>query len=108
MQPEISSFVPTLISLAVILGVLFAVGLVLRRLRDGSWSRPGAGAARIRILAARPVGWQSSLLIVEADGQRFLVGAGRNGLTAIGALSAQDGDFSAALDAAAKNPPRVS
>jgi hypothetical protein len=44
-------------------------------------------AADITIVSARQIGWQSSLLIVEAEGNRFLIGAGRHGLTAIGALN---------------------
>ncbi len=91
MAPSAASIVSTLISLAVIFGALFGAALILRKLRDGTWNQPAwarsaAPPSRIRILATRPLGWQASLLIVEADGQRFLVGTGRAGLTAIGAL----------------------
>ncbi len=93
-----------LVSLGVIFGLLAGLALLLRKLRNGGWARPGAGPARIRIVATRPIGWQSSLLIVEADGQRFLVGSGRAGLTALGALRDQDGTFAGVLDAASTRP----
>ena len=81
-----SSLGSVVTSLAVILALLAVTGFVLRRLRGGVW--PGAAQrGRIEIVAARQIGWQSSLLIVEADGARFLVGAGRNGLTPIGPLT---------------------
>ncbi len=91
MAPSAASIVSTLISLAVIFGALFGAALILRKFRDGTWNQPAwarsaAPPSRIKILATRPLGWQASLLIVEADGQRFLIGTGRAGLTAIGAL----------------------
>jgi hypothetical protein len=36
-------------------------------------------------------------MIIEAQGQRFLIGAGRGGITSIGALTAPGHDFSALL-----------
>jgi len=50
---------------------------------------PGAHDTRetIKIIATKTIGWQSSLLIVEAEGQRFLLSAGRAGLTPIGKLA---------------------
>ncbi len=92
-----------LVSLIVIFGILAGLALLLRKLRNGGWTRPGAPAARIRIVATRPIGWQSSLMIVEADGQRFLVGSGRAGLTTIGAL--RDSDFGGVMDAAGQPRP---
>jgi len=38
------------------------------------------------LVATRPVGPGAALMIVEADGQRFLVSSGRQGITPIGAL----------------------
>jgi flagellar biogenesis protein FliO len=82
-----SSLGSVVTSLAVILLLLAVAGFVLRRLRGGGAWTGGAQRGRIEIVAARQIGWQSSLLIVEADGARFLVGAGRNGLTPIGPLN---------------------
>ncbi len=105
MAPDTASIVSTLVSLLVIFGALGALAFVLGKLRNGGWSRPGAAPARIQIIASRSIGWQSALLIVEADGQRFLVGSGRAGLTPIGALADRHGDFAAALNAANQSPP---
>jgi flagellar biogenesis protein FliO len=73
-------------SLIVILGFLLAGAFLARRWRVGGRIRGNGGAAAITIVAAQAVGWQSSLQIVEADGQRFLIAAGRAGITAIGRL----------------------
>jgi len=94
-----------LVSLIVIFAILAGLALLLRKLRNGGWTRPGAAPARIRIVATRPIGWQSSLMIVEADGQRFLVGSGRAGLTTIGALRGDSGDFGGVMDAASQPRP---
>jgi len=71
--------------LGVILGLLMAAAWLAKRLRHGGLSRAVARPG-IEILASRPMGLQSSLLIVEAEGQRFLIGAGRNGIQRIGRL----------------------
>ncbi len=79
-----------LMPLGVILGLLMAAAWLARRLRHGRFRgavmRPG-----IEILASRQMGLQSSLLIVEAEGQRFLLGAGRNGIQRIGRLGMSRG-----------------
>jgi flagellar biogenesis protein FliO len=86
-DPGIASLGSVLASLFSILALLAVVGFVLRRFRGGTgWPRKFM-AADITIVSARQIGWQSSLLIVEAEGNRFLIGAGRHGLTAIGALN---------------------
>jgi flagellar biogenesis protein FliO len=82
-----SELVSVVVSLIVILAFLLAVAQLARRWRVGGRLRGQGGSAAIRIVAAQAVGWQSSLQIVEADGQRFLVAAGRSGITAIGRLS---------------------
>jgi flagellar biogenesis protein FliO len=74
-------------SLLGILAFLLAVAYLVRRLQAGGRIRGQGGTAAIRIVAAQAVGWQSSLQIVEADGQRFLIATGRGGITAIGRLS---------------------
>jgi flagellar biogenesis protein FliO len=63
--------------------------------------RGQGSSAAIKIVAAKAVGWQSSLQIVEADGQRFLVAAGRSGITAIGRLTPTGPGFTDLLDATA-------
>jgi len=95
--PELISVV---LSLAVILAALLAAAYCAHRWRIGSHARGHAGAAHISIVAARAVGWQSSLQIVEADGQRFLIAAGRNGITGIGRLAAAGPRFADLLESA--------
>jgi flagellar biogenesis protein FliO len=58
----------------------------VRRWRPAGRLRLREGETRIRIVSARAIGWQSSLQIVEVEGQRFLIGASRAGITAIGRL----------------------
>ncbi len=78
----------SLASLLVILGVLAAAAVLLRRFQAGASAK--STISPITLIAARPIGGQHRLLIVEADGQRFLIGASRNGLAALGRLSPHD------------------
>ena len=81
-----SAIISTLVPLLVILGLLMAAAYVARRLRDRGWGPRRGGQNAITIVATRPVGPGATLLIVEADGQRFLVSSGRQGIAPIGAL----------------------
>jgi flagellar biogenesis protein FliO len=87
-----SEAVSVVASLIVILGFLLAAAFLARRWRVGGRLRGRNGAAAITIVAAQAVGWQSSLQIVEADGQRFLIAAGRGGITSIGRLPPAQSD----------------
>jgi flagellar biogenesis protein FliO len=75
------------ISLAVILVLLALAAWAAARLRRGGFNMR-QGATPIAIIATRIVGPQASLMLVEAEGQRFLVGAGRAGITVITPLGA--------------------
>jgi flagellar biogenesis protein FliO len=77
---------PVLVSLFLILALLAAVAIAARRARRQGWLRPAQGTSAIHIIASRAVGFNSSLLIVEAEGSRFLVGSSRGGMVAIGRL----------------------
>ncbi len=81
-----SQVVSVVVSLVLIMAFLLAVAHVARRWQAGGRIRGEGGPAAIRIVAVQAAGWQSSLQIVEADGQRFLIAAGRNGITGIGRL----------------------
>lgn len=73
-------------SLLVILGGLFGAAVLIRRLRATPWGQRSAAASPITILASRVIGHQASLVIAEAQGQRFLIGISRTGIAAIGRL----------------------
>lgn len=78
-----------LLSLAAVLGVLALALLAGRWLQRSGRLPPSALLSRvegqgIRMLSARALGWQNSLHLLEVDGQRFLVGVGRSGVTALG------------------------
>jgi flagellar biogenesis protein FliO len=101
-----SAILSTLLPLAVILGVLLVAAYVARRVRSGGWGPRRAGSSAITIVASRPVAPGAALMIVEADGQRFLVSSGRQGITPIGALGgAPAPSFSTTLDSAQSPAP---
>jgi flagellar biogenesis protein FliO len=87
-----SEIVSVVSSLIVILAFLLAAAYLARRWQVGGRIRGQSGAASIKIVSAQAIGWQSSLQIVEADGQRFLIAAGRGGITAIGRLTPTEAD----------------
>jgi flagellar biogenesis protein FliO len=95
MEPELGmgSLISVGVSLFVILGGLAAFTLIVKKFRNGrfamaaaKWRGSAAAASPINIIATRHLGAQSSLLIVEAEGKRFLLATGRQGITTIGAL----------------------
>jgi flagellar biogenesis protein FliO len=94
MEPQLgmASLVSVCVSLFVILGGLAAFTLIVKKFRNGRFAlaagkwRAATPANPISIIATRHLGAQSSLLIVEAEGKRFLLAAGKQGVTIIGAL----------------------
>jgi len=82
----LATLLTTLFPLAVILACLMAVAYFGRRIKSGRFGRVTAPQSDIAIIATRSFGPQSSLLIVEAEGHRFLVSAGRHGIRHIGNL----------------------
>ncbi|MDR3520785.1 MAG: flagellar biosynthetic protein FliO [Acidocella sp.] len=81
------------VSLAIILLCLAGAAMAARKLRRRGGLPNSLSSSTIRIVATRSLGWQSSLLIVEAQGTRFLVGRGRAGVTAIGAFHSMPSAF---------------
>lgn len=77
------------LSLVAVLGLLALALLVGRWLQRGGRLPRSALASRtegpsIRLVSVRGLGWQNSLQLLEVDGQRFLVGVSRSGVTALG------------------------
>ena len=88
---SLSSAASSIAALLVILFTLAGAAFFLRRLRGTAWGQKlNAVAQPINVLATRPLGGQHSLVIAEAEGQRFLIGVSRSGITAIGRLNAHD------------------
>jgi flagellar protein FliO/FliZ len=85
--------VGTTASLLVVVGVIFFVAWLLKRLR----LTPRASAGPIRLLATLPVGPRERLLLVEVGDRQLLIGSGPNGLVH---LSPVEGAVAAA-------PPRA-
>jgi len=83
---SLATVVTTLLPLAAILAGLMAVAYFGRRIKSGRFGLGATAPSAISIIATRAVGAQSSLLIVEAEGRRFLVSAGRHGIRPIGSL----------------------
>ena len=101
-----SAIISTLAPLLVILGLLMAAAYLARRFRDRGWGPRRGGQNAITIVATRPIGPGAALLIVEADGQRFLVSSGRHGIASIGALGGTPAPaFSSALETAQSATP---
>jgi flagellar protein FliO/FliZ len=65
-----------ILSLVGIIVLIFAAGWLSRRLRASS----GAGGRRIRCVETFAVGTRDRLLLVNADGQRLLIGVGQGGM----------------------------
>jgi flagellar biogenesis protein FliO len=77
----------SLISLLVIFGVLIAANIAVRRWRGRLPGRTGGG---IELIGSRPLGGQNSLLLVDVQGTRFLVGTNRTGVSTICRLPQRD------------------
>jgi flagellar biogenesis protein FliO len=87
---SLSAAASTIASLLAILLILAGTAFLLRRLRA---KLPGGSAkmqGTINIIASRSLGGQNSLVIAEVEGSRFLIGIGRNSMTAIGRLGAHE------------------
>jgi len=84
--PEAGSTLASLLAIFLLLG---GAALLLRRFRarlPGSMKLQGA----ISIVASRPLGGQHTLVVAEVEGEKFLLGVSRNGMTALGRLGGYD------------------
>ncbi len=68
----------------VILGMLFVIG---RRLQSQQRGGPDSGA--IRIIGSRRLGLQASLILVEVEGRRVLLGHSKAGLVLMNLFGAE-------------------
>lgn len=75
------------LSLAAVVGLIFAAGWASRRLQGGRHAR---GARRMRCLEVLPLGPRERVLLLEVDGQRLVVGVGAGGLRTLWTGGAND------------------
>ncbi len=86
----ISGAASTIASLLVILFLLAGLAFLARRLRGRVPGSKAGGNMPVAVLSSRPLGGQHSLVIAEADGQRFLLGISRGGIALISRLDAHE------------------
>jgi len=86
MPPAAPTLATLFVPLAVIALFWLAALYLIKKFRNRINIRPDTTRSVIKIIATKPIAWQTSLLIVEAEGHRFLIAAGRAGLTPIGKL----------------------
>jgi flagellar biosynthetic protein FliO len=83
----ISGAASTIASLLIILGLLTGLAFLARRFKGRLLGSKAGGNMPVSILSSRPLGGQQSLVIAEADGQRFLLGVSRGGIALISRLN---------------------
>ncbi|MBU6418132.1 MAG: flagellar biosynthetic protein FliO [Proteobacteria bacterium] len=83
----ISGAASTIASLLIILGLLTGLAFLARRFKGRLPGSKVGGNMPVSIISSRPLGGQQSLVIAEADGQRFLLGVSRGGIALISRLS---------------------
>lgn len=76
--------------LVVFILCVLAVGVWAAQRRRAGLPHLKKNGAMIDIIASRSLGVQSALLVVEVDGQRFLLGSSRAGMTQLGSWSRRD------------------
>jgi flagellar biosynthetic protein FliO len=86
--------------------VLALIGLLAYLLRRGVISLPGQRAARsLAVETALSLGDRRSLIVVNVDGRRLLVGVAATQISLVAELGAGPGGFDRALDRAAGSSP---
>jgi flagellar protein FliO/FliZ len=79
-----------LMSLALVIGFIFAAAWFVRRMPLGL----GRGNGPLKVLAALPLGPKERLLLVEARGEELLIAVSPAGVFNVGAARAKDGNES--------------
>lgn len=91
---NISAAASAFSSLLIILGLLAVAAFLARRFRGRvSGLRAGgmpSGNMPVSILSSRSLGGQHNLVVAHANGQHFLLGVSRNGITLISRLDANN------------------
>jgi flagellar protein FliO/FliZ len=82
----LGSLIGVLLALGLVLGLAVGFVWVLRRIQEGQTGlvrrgRGEAGAARLVFVRALPLGPRERVVLIEAEGERFLVGVGGSAVT---------------------------
>ena len=86
----VSASVSVIISLLVILGLLAGFAFFVKRFRNRLGIDKVAGGMKISVLSTRSLGIQQSLVVAEANGEYFLLGVCKGGITLISRLNSHE------------------
>jgi len=83
---EVSGLSTMIMSLALVIGFIFAAAFVAKRMPFGLGARGNTGA--LKVLAALPLGPKERLLLVQAKGEEILIAVSPAGVFNVGAQPA--------------------
>jgi flagellar protein FliO/FliZ len=83
---ELSGLSTMIMSLALVIGFIFAAAFVAKRMPFGLGARGNNGA--LKVLAALPLGPKERLLLVQAKGEEILIAVSPAGVFNVGAQAA--------------------
>jgi flagellar protein FliO/FliZ len=83
---EVSGLSTMIMSLALVIGFIFAAAFVAKRMPFGLGARGNSGA--LKVLAALPLGPKERLLLVQAKGEELLIAVSPAGVFNVGAQAA--------------------
>jgi len=83
---EVSGLSTMIMSLALVIGFIFAAAFVAKRMPFGLGARGNNGA--LKVLAALPLGPKERLLLVQAKGEELLIAVSPAGVFNVGAQAA--------------------
>ena len=83
---EVSGLSTMIMSLALVIGFIFAAAFVAKRMPFGLGARGNTGA--LKVLAALPLGPKERLLLVQAKGEEILIAVSPAGVFNVGAQAA--------------------
>jgi flagellar protein FliO/FliZ len=83
---EVSGLSTMIMSLALVIGFIFAAAFVAKRMPFGLGARGNTGA--LKVLAALPLGPKERLLLVQAKGEELLIAVSPAGVFNVGAQPA--------------------
>ncbi|HEY8585912.1 MAG TPA: flagellar biosynthetic protein FliO [Rhodanobacter sp.] len=93
--------VRVVLSLLGIVGLIFGAGWITRRMQRGH----GGAGRRIRCVESFAVGTRERLLLLDADGQRLLIGTGPGGMRTLHVYDGKAADTTAAEQATVPSVP---